>query len=163
MNKTELKNSIYAGLAFSVGFGIFQLISYNIERALIVGPISGVIFGVAIYFFTTSKTVKSQTQVENPDGTSILHSGGANHFKKGEAVGGKLYLMSDKIQFQSHSFNIQNHSLIIEMKDIKEVVFFNSLGIVPNGLKIITKDGNTEKFVVNGRKTWKSEIEKLML
>lgn len=162
MNKTELKNSIYAGLAFSVGFGIFQLVAYGTERALIVGPISGIIFGIVIYFFTTSKTVKSQTQIENPDGTSILLSGGANHFKKGEAVGGKLYLMSDKIQFQSHSFNIQNHGLIIEIKDIKEVAFYNSLGIVPNGLKIITKDGQTEKFVVNGRKIWKSEIEKLM-
>lgn len=79
----------------------------------------------------------------------------------GEAVGGKLYLMKDKLQFKSHGFNIQNHSQIITLEQIKEVVFFNTIGLIPNGLAIMTNEGKTEKFVVNSRRLWKKEIEKL--
>lgn len=68
--------------------------------------------------------------------------------------------MADKLQFQSHSFNIQNHGQTINIKQIKEVGFYNTLGLIPNGLAITTIDGQTEKFVVNGRQRWKEQIEK---
>lgn len=157
----EIKNSILAGLAFGTLFGIFLAVRFNLSYAIIAGPISGLVFGALLYFFMTSKTVKRQTKIENPDGKPILHSGGANHFINGEAVGGKLYLLADRLQFQSHGFNLQNHGQIIELKQIKEVSFCNTLGLVPNGLTITTLDGQTEKFVVNGRRYWKEEIEKL--
>jgi hypothetical protein len=99
--------------------------------------------------------------IENLDDKSIIHSGRANHFIKGEAVGGKLYLQTDKLQFQSHRFNIQNHGLMIEIEQIKEVSFYNTLGFVPNGLAITTLGGQKEKFVVSDRRLWKEEIEKL--
>ncbi len=41
-----------------------------------------------------------------------------------------------------------------------EIRFFNSLGIVPNGLELKLMNGQTEKFVVNGRKQWREEIER---
>lgn len=109
----------------------------------------------------TSKTVKKQTQIENLDDKPIVRSGRANHFINGEAVGGKLYLLTDKLQFQSHGFNIQNHGQIIDLEQIREVSFYNTLGLIPNGLAVTTLDGQTQKFVVNGRRLWKEEIEKL--
>jgi len=159
---TNIKNSILAGLAFGFLVGLFQAIIYDINRALIVGPISGLFFGVALYFFLNSKTVKRQTQIENPEDKPIIHSGGANHFINGEAVGGKLYLLTDKLQFQSHGFNLQNHGLIIEIEQIKDVGFYNTLGLIPNGLEITTLSGQKEKFVVSGRRLWKEEIERLI-
>lgn len=156
----NIKNSIFAGLLFGLLFGLSQAISYDINRALIVGPISGLLFGIAIYSFVNSKTVKKQTEIGDVDDKLIIRSGGANHFINGEAVGGKLYLLSDKLQFQSHDFNLQNHGLIIDIGQIKEVSFCNTFGVVPNGLKITTLDGGKEKFVVDGRKRWKEEIEK---
>jgi hypothetical protein len=159
----EIRNSILAGLAFGLFFGLFLTFRYNTNYSLIGGPIFGFFFGIAIYFFVTSKTVKRQTQIENPEGKSIIHSGGANHFLNGEAVGGKLYLFIDKLQFQSHNFNIQNHSQILEINEIKEVTFFNTLGLIPNGLSILTADGKTEKLVVNNRRLWKKEIEKRII
>src|SRR5690606_33904382 len=158
---TEIKNSILAGLAFGLLFGIFLAVRFNTNYAFIGGPISGLAFGTALYFFVTSKTVKKQTQIENLEGKTIIRSGGANHFINGEAVGGKLYLFTDKLQFQSHGFNIQNHGQIIHLEEIKEVNFCNTLGLIPNGLAITTHTGQTEKFVVGGRRLWNDEIEKL--
>ncbi len=158
---TEKRNSIVAGIAFGLLFGLFLALRFEIRYALIAGPISGLAFGFVIYFFVTSKIVKKQTQVENLDGESIIHSGGANHFKNIEAVGGKLYLFKDKLQFKSHNFNVQNHGEIIDLNQIQEVNFYNTLGIIPNGLAIKTSAGQTEKFVVNGRRIWKEKIEKL--
>jgi hypothetical protein len=157
----EIRNSILAGLSFGILMGLFFAFRFDIHYALTAGPISGLFFGTIIYFFVTSNTVKKQTQIENLDGKPIIRSGGANHFINGEAVGGKLYLLTDKLQFQSHSFNIQNHGQIIDLEQIREVSFFNTLGIIPNGLSVTTLGGKSEKFVVNGRQLWKEEIEKL--
>jgi hypothetical protein len=158
---TEIRNSILAGLAFGLLFGLFLAVRFDTSYAIIAGPISGLAFGTTLYFFVTSKTVKRQTQIKNHGGKPVLHSGGANHFINGEAVGGKLYLLTDKLHFQSHGFNIQNHGQIIDIEQIKEVGFYNTLGLIPNGLSITTLGGQTEKFVVNNRKLWKEEIEKL--
>ncbi|AWM12825.1 hypothetical protein DI487_02355 [Flavobacterium sediminis] len=157
----EIRNSFLAGIAFGLLFGLFLAIRFEMKYALIAGPISGLAFGLILYLFASSKTVKKQTQIENIDGETVIRSGGANHFKNGEAVGGKLYLLKDKLQFQSHNFNVQNHRLSINLNQIKEVGFYNALGLIPNGLEIKTTDGQTEKFVVNGRRIWKEEIEKL--
>ena len=158
----KIRNSILAGLAFGILFGIFLAVLFGINYALIAGPISGFAFGITLYFFLASKTVNRQTQIQTADGEKVIHSGGANHFINGEAVGGKLYLLSDKLQFQSHGFNVQNHGQTINLKQIKEVSFFNGYGVIPKGLAITTLNGQTEKFVVNGRKRWKEQIEKLL-
>lgn len=158
---TEIRNSIFAGLAFGLLFGLFLAVLFDTSSAIIAGPISGLAFGIILYFFITSKTVKRQTQIENYNGKPVVHSGGANHFKNGEAVGGKLYLLPDKLQFQSHGFNIQNHGQVIDIEQISDVRFFNTLGLIPNGLSITTVSGQTEKFVVNNRRLWKEEIEKV--
>jgi hypothetical protein len=158
---TEIRNSILSGLAFGLLFGLFLAVRFNIHYALIAGPISGLVFGITLYFFMTSKKVKKQTQIDNPDNKPIIHSSDANHFVNGEAVGGKLYLLTDKLQFQSHGFNIQNHGQIIDLEQIREVRFYNTFGLIPNGLVVTTLDGRTEKFVVSGRRYWKEEIEKL--
>ena len=98
----------------------------------------------------------------NYSGKILIHQGGANHFKGIEAVGGKLYLYQDLLHFKSHEFNIQTHSLLIPLNEIKEVGFYNTLGLIPNGLKIIWGDGKTEKFVVQKRKLWREKINNAM-
>jgi hypothetical protein len=156
----SIRNSILSGLAFGLFFGLYIAFRYGIQFAVIAGPVSGLAFGIAIYFFVTSKIVKQQTQIENVDENEIILSCGANHFKNREAVGGKLYLLTDKLQFKSHNFNIQNHGLEIPLVQISQTRFFNTLGLIPNGLEILTNDGRIEKFVVSDRKKWSEEIEK---
>ena len=156
---TEIRNSVLAGIAFGLLFGIFLAIRFDPFYALIAGPLCGLAFGLAMYFFVTSKTVKKQTQIQMAEGEVIVHLGSANHFLNGEAVGGKLYLLNDKLQFQSHGFNRQNHRLVIKLNQIQKISFFKSLGLIPNGIAISTTAGRTEKFVVNNRRLWKNKIE----
>lgn len=157
----EIKKSILAGFAFGLLFGLFFALRFSVEQAIYVGPISGLVFGIIIYFFVTSNAVKLQTQIENENEATIIRSGGANQFRNGEVVGGKLYLLPDKLQFKSHNFNIQNHELKIDLEQIQQMRFFNTLGLIPNGFEIQTVNGQIEKFVVDGRKQWRDEIEKI--
>ena len=73
------------------------------------------------------------------------------NFKKGfEALGGQLTITSDLMCFKSHKANVQSADVSISLSDIQDVVPYNSLGIVPNGLKIVT-DKREYKFVVSDR------------
>lgn len=101
-------------------------------------------------------------ELQNTENDTIAYSGKANHFLNGESVGGNLILFINKIQFKSHSLNIQNHVLEIELSQIQEVNFYNTLGLVPNGLALKLNDGKTEKFVVYKRNLWKTAIENLL-
>ena len=85
-----------------------------------------------------------------------------NHFKGIESVGGKIFITNKRIAFKSHKGNIQNNQLDINYDDIDEIGFYNTLGLVPNGMSIKTKSGNHEKFVVWGRKPLKKLIESKM-
>ena len=139
------KTSLRAGLVFGVVFGIFLFFFTPPLFALIVAPICGAFFGIALYFFLSNKKVIQQTEFKNAYGETVLYSGLANHFVGWEAVGGKLYLLKDRLEFQSHSLNIQNHHLVIPLQEIKEILVYHSVGIIPNGLTIVTKEGKKEK------------------
>ncbi|MDN3581978.1 hypothetical protein [Mucilaginibacter flavus] len=156
---SQTKNAFISGIVFGAFMGVFYAFQDDAKTGLICGPISGAVFGVFMYFFTNSKIVKRQTAIDG-DMDGVLYSGAANHFINKEAAGGKLYLLNNKLHFKSHRFNIQNHQLDIAITDIAEVGFYNTLGLVPNGLLISTHDGRQEKFVVNYRKIWKQEILK---
>jgi hypothetical protein len=158
---TEIRNSILAGLAFGLLIGIYFAIKFNTNYALKAGLIAGILFGILLYFFVTSKTVNRQTSLQPTEAETIIYSGGANHFAGIEAVGGKLYLLKGKLQFQSHSFNIQNHQLEIDLNQIKEIRFCNTLGLIPNGMLVTLTDGKTERFVVGNRRLWKKKIEEV--
>ena len=75
----------------------------------------------------------------------------ANLFRGVEAVGGKMYLTANSIYFSSHSFNVQAGDSRIGFDEILNIETCNTLGFVPNGLRVITKHGVTYQFVLWGR------------
>ena len=75
----------------------------------------------------------------------------ANYFRGSEAVGGKIYFDEKGLEFQSHALNIQRGNTRIEYADITNLSKRNTLGIVPNGISVFTKDGFEHKFVINNR------------
>jgi hypothetical protein len=75
----------------------------------------------------------------------------ANLFRGFEAVGGKLKITDQRIFFKSHHFNIQTGTLDLPLEQIVEAKARNTMGIIPNGMSVITKDGKEYKFVVWGR------------
>lgn len=157
--KVTLKNIAISALIFTILFGTIQALIAGISYAVISAPIAGFFFGLFMYLFLNSKKVKQQTSRSVKDQEGTLYSGAANDFKNSEAVGGKLYLLNDRLEFKSHGFNIQNHAFNIYLTEIAELNFYKTLGIVPNGLSISLIDGEVEKFVVNNRDAWKLSIE----
>ncbi|OHQ31797.1 MULTISPECIES: hypothetical protein [Staphylococcus] len=83
---------------------------------------------------------------------SLLHERiKANYWKGVEAVGGHIVFEDDGFRFTPHSFNIQADSVFVPYQHIQEVSKVNTLFIIPNGVKIIDKNKNVHKIVVNQR------------
>lgn len=83
----------------------------------------------------------------------IGNSIAANYFKGIEAVGGKIYFDEAGLTFKSHALNIQTGETRIEYAQIIKVAKRNTLGIIPNGISIFTKDNFQHKFVIYNRKS----------
>ncbi len=90
----------------------------------------------------------NNTQPANFIGTSKA----ANLFRGREAVGGRLHFDEKGMTFQSHKVNIQKGQSRIHYNEIKHIKAFRTLGIVPNGMAIVTKKGKEYRFVINNRK-----------
>lgn len=93
----------------------------------------------------------------------VIKEGGCNLILGFEGVGGKLFLTKDTLLFYSHrgNFKLKKYVISINLNDILRVEKRLSLGIVPNGIKIISNEKDY-KLVVNKRKEWIDEIEKLL-
>ena len=63
--------------------------------------------------------------------------------------------------FKSHKLNIQAHELAINLADIRDAKRHKSLGIVNNGLSILTSTNVTEKFVVEQAGEWVKQLGNL--
>ncbi len=157
---TKTKDSVLAGLLFGVIMGLLLLFFYDMQYAVYGALIAGVSFGLGVWFFLTSKNIKKQTELKLQEGEEVLYADRVNHIYKGEALGGMLYLLKDRLQFKAHHFNVQNQTVAIALSEIRQIDFYNTLGIIPNGLKIYMSEGETARFVVNKRKEWKAQIEK---
>lgn len=75
----------------------------------------------------------------------------ANYIRGMEGVGGKVVFDNTGLTFYPHAINIQRAEEQIDYCNIKEVKKRNTLGLVPNGIAIVTKDGHEHKFVVYDR------------
>jgi hypothetical protein len=158
-----IKSALVTGVPFGLVFGAVAQIPAFIVTG---GPFyfvsialsSGLLFGVICSAFMRSSAVKEAVRINLPDGETVQYSGGANHFLGVEARGGYLYLTNRNLIFQPHDFNIQTEGVSIPLEEITEVKPILSLGIVPNGVAVTTRDGAINKFVVNQRKVWISRL-----
>ena len=94
----------------------------------------------------------------------ILKDGTANFQKGMEAVGGKLYLTNQRLVFEAHLINVQRGVTEIGLSDIQSsekcwTKFAGIVPLVPNSLKVITKQGKEHRFALYGRQAWAAAIE----
>jgi hypothetical protein len=146
--KDIIKSTILGALIFSIGMVILMNIFIEAEPIFIFF-FSFLGFWVLIFLFQLFMLNKSREIAKEISG-KIYYQGSANHFINWEGVGWYFFIADNKIIFKSHSFNVQNHDLEIQLKDIIEVNTYNNLWIIPNGLEIVQKT-KTDKFVVNNR------------
>ena len=81
----------------------------------------------------------------------ILVTAGANLWRGAVAVGGRLTLRRRGLQFRAHALNVQPEPLDIPVEEIVEVRRTRTMGIIPNGLAVITTQGLEIRFVVGDR------------
>ncbi|MDZ7743299.1 MAG: GRAM domain-containing protein [Bacteroidota bacterium] len=93
----------------------------------------------------------------------VTKASDANHFINGgnEKVKGKLILTNQRIYFKSSQLGSDDFNKEVNPEEIEEVMVFNTFKILPNGLNIITKEGNQLRFVVKKRDQWCRMINKI--
>ena len=93
------------------------------------------------------------------EGEELLAGVGANLFRGIEGVGGRMKITDRRVLFEPHAINIQRQPAEIPFEHIAEVRKRNTMGIIPNGILILTKSGIKYKFVVWGRERLISLIQ----
>jgi hypothetical protein len=76
-------------------------------------------------------------------GEAIVKEGAANYLKRYEGVGGKLYLTTERLIFESHAFNIHTGVTIILLRDVIRIEpswtkLLNLIPVMPNSMKVFT-------------------------
>jgi hypothetical protein len=97
----------------------------------------------------------------------IVKEGFANIMRGIEAVGGKLYLTNFRLIFEPHPINFQTDLEIIDIRTIKTINMiwtkvFGILPLVPNSFELELQEVQKVRFVVNGRRKWIKQIEKVL-
>ena len=92
----------------------------------------------------------------------IVRAGHAHMRRPMRGVEGPLYLTRTTL-FHEGSVGpyIESVETIIDLKDIKEIKTKNSMGVIPNVVKIIMKNNDVFKFSVFKRADWITEINKM--
>lgn len=82
------------------------------------------------------------------------------HFINNLKVKGKLILTNQRLFFK---FSEQQNQTDFEIlpTNIKEVFYFNSLKIIPNGITVRTRNGEDLRFLVKQRNSWGILINKM--
>ena len=160
----KFKAGLFFGLTmfiFFVAQRLFELEEPSLKdiiklllSAIIGAGIAGIIFGWLTDTLSGNKVLEQNIKIDLEPGEKIIFQSSANHFKGLEAVGGKLFLTDKRLVFKSHKLNIQNHQFNLMLADIASIGKFKPLGLTNNGLFIIDKKNETEKFVVEKLSEW---------
>jgi hypothetical protein len=142
---------------------IYLSITSKIDIAIVVSIFILVISPILFYFKMFSK-IDFTEKFQKIDKSKVIHSGMSSHLKDRITVGGTLFLLNDKLIFQTNMINfIKRHEKTIFLKQIAEVDFKDTLGFIKNGLHITNTNHECDKFIVTKRKIWKEKIEKQMI
>jgi hypothetical protein len=91
----------------------------------------------------------------------VIKAGDTKYFVEQEKVNGKLIVTNQRIYFKTRNSNSARFNLEILPEQIKEVIFFNTMRIIPNGLNLITKAGRQLRFAVKNRNAIGQLINKM--
>ena len=92
----------------------------------------------------------------------IIRAGYAHMRRPMRGVEGPLYLTKTTLFHEgSIGQHIESVETVIDLKDIKEVKTKNSMGMIPNRIKIITHNNDVFKFSVFKRNDWITAINKM--
>jgi len=91
----------------------------------------------------------------------VVRAGDSTYFADTEKISGKLILTNQRIYFRTFNGYGDKYDLEISPIDIREVIFFNTMKILPNGLNIIMKNGQELRFTVKKRNEMGEAINRM--
>lgn len=169
--KVNIKPFVAQGLLFGVLFTIPLLLYYLAIGRYFFGPSillatfigSAFVFGLSMYIFTVWQSGNfRKTKQELSQNSIIGFDSAAGHLIGLEKVGGWLFLTDQYLYFKSHKANFRPHECTIPVSMIKKVSKTNTFVVIPDGLKIELKNGQSECFTIYGRKHLIKALNKAM-
>lgn len=91
----------------------------------------------------------------------VVKAGDSTYFTETEKVGGKLIVTNQRVYFRTFNGHGDKFDLEILPAEIRELIFFNTMKILPNGLNVVMKDGRELRFTVKKRNEIGSLINKM--
>jgi len=80
--------------------------------------------------------------------TNTLHTSGTSETR------GKLIMTNQRIYFKSLTNQTGKHDLELLPGEIKDILLYNILRIIPRGLDLVTTDGRQFRFALKNRNEW---------
>ncbi len=91
----------------------------------------------------------------------VIKAGDSDHCYNGSKISGKLIVTNQRIYFLTKQPEWSDYNLEILPEQIKEVIFYNTKKIFPNGLNLITKAGDHLRFILKKRNAFGELINKM--
>jgi hypothetical protein len=91
----------------------------------------------------------------------VLKASDSNYFADETNIDGKLILTNQRVYFKTKEDKNSGYNLEILPNQIKEILYFNTMKIFPNGLNIILKEGKQLKFKIGKRNTWGKVLNRI--
>jgi hypothetical protein len=92
---------------------------------------------------------------------TIIMAGNSSLRHMDHQVHGKLIVTNQRIYFKSLNECFRNCDREITPAEIRDLIYFNTLWLIPNGMKIVTKNGDENDFIVKNRNEWAKLITKM--
>jgi hypothetical protein len=92
---------------------------------------------------------------------TIMMAGNTKLRFQDHQVDGKLIITNQRIYFRSLNENFRECDREITPSEIRDLIYFNTLWIIPNGMKIVTKNGSENEFIVRNRNEWAKLITRM--
>jgi hypothetical protein len=153
---------IYSAVPFA-GFMVLVevfLAGVSLNAALMRAVLFGAMFGGAMGAMNASRWIRdwarNKTEFTLQDGESVHESGFANL----QEDGGILYLTDRQLRFTSHPFNFGTTDWSVALSDIQDLTPVRTLGgLVPNGLRLTTNNGDERLITTWERDAWYEVIQ----
>ncbi|OFX82295.1 MAG: hypothetical protein A2W99_09590 [Bacteroidetes bacterium GWF2_33_16] len=91
----------------------------------------------------------------------VLKAGDSNLSLEERNIDGKLILTNQRVYFKTKDEHHSMFNLEILPSQIKEIIYFNTLKIFPNGINIILKEGKELRFKIGNRNAWGQALNRI--
>ena len=90
----------------------------------------------------------------------VTKAGDVQYNASENQIKGKLIITNQRIYFKTLQTDQKEFNLEIQPEDINELLYFKTKLFLQNGLTVVVKNGEELKFVVKGRDSWSTMINR---